>query len=194
VIQASYVASDAAVLKGMAVEHEAALEEAARLQAEEEARLHACPASECGPWPEEGGAGEPAEVYDPEGLASYKRTNKRAEELRKDALNGALIGLAVNVLGVEGGAEAGADYAAGLNESAHNLEECVKTGKSLGGGYASMGTCFINEWRAEKWGVGVPLYATAEFCGYVGQVSWGKKKHNVYYCEESEVDRWGPWF
>lgn len=43
--------------KAIALEHEAALEAAARKEAEEKAFWEACPASECGPWPEEGGGG-----------------------------------------------------------------------------------------------------------------------------------------
>jgi tripartite motif-containing protein 71 len=43
-------------MKGVAAQDEAEQQDAARKQAEEQAKLNECPASACGPWPEEGGA------------------------------------------------------------------------------------------------------------------------------------------
>jgi YD repeat-containing protein len=67
VIQANYTGAVGTILKGIAIEEQGAEEEAARKQAEEEAQLNQCPASECGPWPGGGnlspGAGE--EEIDP---------------------------------------------------------------------------------------------------------------------------------
>jgi DNA-binding beta-propeller fold protein YncE len=141
----------------------------------------------------EGGSGEEAELYDPEGLASYKRTMQRAGQLRQDATNGFLIGLAVDVV-VDGAAETGAEYASQLNDSAHNLEQCVAHGKSVGGQFGRWGACYINEWRVEVWFVSIPWYAVAEFCGYIGEKQWGKKSHALYECQKSQVVVWGPWF
>jgi DNA-binding beta-propeller fold protein YncE len=147
-----------------------------------------------GPGAAEGEAGgEEAELYDPEGLASYKRTLQRAGQLRQDATNGFLIGLAVDVI-VDGAAETGAEYASQLNDSAHNLEECVSTGKSVGGQFGRWGACYINEWRVEVWFVSIPWYAVAEFCGYIGEKQWGKKSHALYECQKAKVVVWGPWF
>jgi tripartite motif-containing protein 71 len=176
--------------KGEAQNYEVELQKAAEREAEEKS----CPIASMCVTPEEGGAEEePAEEYDPEGLASYKTTKKRAGQLRKDATNGALIGLALDI-GIPGAADGGAAYAAILEASAYNLELCVETGKSVGGQKGSWGTCYINEWRAEKWGISVPISASAEFCEYVGTRQWGKKAHKIYYCVDAKVDRWGPWY
>jgi YD repeat-containing protein len=59
IVQATYLEAAADQFKAIAIEHEAALEAAARREAEEKAELEACPASECGPWPEEGGGVDP---------------------------------------------------------------------------------------------------------------------------------------
>jgi YD repeat-containing protein len=60
IVQATYLEAAADQFKAIAVEHEAAQEAAARREAEEKARLdelfNACPATACGPFPEEGGA------------------------------------------------------------------------------------------------------------------------------------------
>jgi hypothetical protein len=148
---------------------------------------------EGGGGPEAEGGAEEGELFDPEGLASYKRTLQRAKQLRSDATNTFIVGLVVDIV-VDGAAETGAEYAAQLNDSAHNLEECVKYGKTVGGKRGSWGTCFINEWRVEVKIFSIPWYATAEFCGYVGERQWGKKSHAIYECEASSVVRWGPWF
>jgi YD repeat-containing protein len=67
VVQAAYLQTAAGQLKGLAAQHEAELEEAARRHSEEEAKLNECPATECDPSegnppsPSEGGAGESEE-------------------------------------------------------------------------------------------------------------------------------------
>ncbi len=175
--------------KGDAQNYEVELQKAAEREAEEKS----CAIASMCVAPEEGGAEEPGEEYDPEGLASYKTTKRRAGQLRKDATNGALIGLALDI-GVPGAADGGAAYAAILEASAYNLELCVETGKAMGRNNGSWGTCYINEWRAEKWGLSVPVSASAEFCEYVGTRQWGKKSHKIYYCVDAKEDRWGPWF
>ncbi len=185
------------LLKNVAVEHQASLEAAAATESAE--RNPACPASECHvDGPGEGNCEanceeEGAEEYDPEGLASYKTTIKRAEELRRDGVTGALVGLAAD-LGIPGAADGGGAYDAVLEASAYDLELCVSTGKALGRKSGSWGTCFINELRAEALGISIPISATAELCEYVGTRQWGKKPHNMYYCVDAKVDRWGPWF
>ena len=129
------------------------------------------------------------ELEDPEGLASYKETMKRAQELRNDAAVGLGAGLLADLV-VAGAAEGAAGYAAGLEASAINLELCVQTGKAIGGKEGSWGTCFINE----KTFLGVPIEATAEFCAYQDTRSWGKKSHNYYYCVDANKERSGPWY
>ena len=191
IVQASYLQTAAGAIKGIAVEREAALEEAKRHEAEENAGP---PCGSCmSPGPGEGNC-EPGECvteeeYDPEGLASYKTTMKRAQELRSDAAKGLAVGILID-LGIPGGAEGGADYAAELEISALSLEACVEVGMQTPGKAGRWGACFINETKA----LGVPLSAKAEFCEYTETRQWGKKPHNVYYCLESGEDRWGPWY
>jgi len=127
--------------------------------------------------------------YDPEGLASYKRTMRRAQELINDAARGLSAGLLADLI-LAGAAEGGADYAAGLVTSAMNLEACVAVGESTPGKAGRWGTCYINETKY----LGVPISARAEFCEYVETRQWGKKPHNVYYCTGTGEDVWGPWY
>ncbi len=181
-ISTGALASAEAIATQLYAEAEAARQEAKRREAEETCAI----ASECV-------QREEGELVDPEGLASYKRTLQRAKELEKDARNGFLIGLAVDVV-VDGAAETGAEYASQLIEAAQHLKECVSYGKNVKGKKGSWGTCYINEWRVNVGLVSIPWTATAEFCGYIGKRSWGKKSHNLYECEASKVTAWGPWF
>lgn len=130
--------------------------------------------------------GGEAEEYDPEGLASYNTTMNRAKELRADGVKGLAVGLLLD-LGLPGGAEGGADYAAAMELSALSLESCVDTGKKTPGEAGKWGTCFINENKK----LGIPLEATAEFCEYR---SPGKSGQNYYYCSKSGDTRKGPWY
>ena len=155
---------------------------------EREAAAQACAANpaSCATGPE-GGLG--AEEYDPEGLASYKTTLKRAKELRADAARGLAAGLLADLI-LAGAAEGGASYAAELEISALSLEACVEVGEATPGKAGRWGTCYINEIKA----LGVPISAKAEFCEYKETRQWGKKPHNVYYCTEAGDDVWGPWY
>ena len=183
VIEAPYL--EAATSQNMAriLEENSEREKAKKSEAEE--KVYECPASECGPLPEEGGA----EEYDPEGLASYKTTINRAKELHNDAAKGLAAGLLVD-LGLPGGAEGGAAYSAELELSAASLEACVEVGKGTPGKAGKWGTCYINETKI----LGIPISARAEFCEYRETRTWGKKSHNYYYCVESGEVRSGPWY
>jgi len=55
VVEAPYIGADSNIMKGIAVQQEAAQQAAEAREAQERAALNACPASECGPWPEEEG-------------------------------------------------------------------------------------------------------------------------------------------
>ena len=139
---------------------------------------------------EEGGAESvEAEEYDPEGLASYKTTMNRAKELRNDAVKGGVSGLVLDLL-FPGAADAGAEYALGLEVSATSLDSCVEVGKQTSGKRGKWGTCFIHENKL----LGIPVSAEAEFCGYEETRSWGKKTHSYYYCEGSGELISGPWY
>jgi hypothetical protein len=106
--------------------------EAARQREAAEAVCRANPSACMGSTQGEGPQGEGPEEYDPEGLASYKTTLKRAQELRNDAANGLAVGILVDI-GIPGTAEGGADYAVELEISALNLEACVEVGKGTPG-------------------------------------------------------------
>jgi hypothetical protein len=89
------------------------------------------------------------EEYDPEGLASYKTTMNRAEELREDAAKGLAAGLLADLVLV-GAAEGGAGYAAALEASAYSLEACVTYGKSIYGKAGSWGKKSHNYYYCEE--------------------------------------------
>jgi DNA-binding beta-propeller fold protein YncE len=190
VIEAPYLGASNGQLMNIAIQESAEREEAKRREAEEIAKMNECPASECGPWPEEGGAESvEAEEYDPNGLASYKTTLNRAKELRNDAVKGGVSGLVLDLL-FPGAADAGAEYALGLEVSAASLDSCVEVGKQTSGKRGKWGTCFIHENKL----LGIPVSAEAEFCGYEETRSWGKKTHSYYYCEGSGELISGPWY
>jgi len=118
---------------------------------------------------------------DPEGLASYKRTQQRAEELRVDALKcDALLAIIS-----EGDAECGS-YRDQLVVSAEDLEKCAKNKKGH-----PWGVCYINEDRKED-GLGdsIPWTAEAELCTYVLTI----QGENAYYCPGRRADVFGPWY
>jgi hypothetical protein len=186
IVQATYLQAAADQIIGTILQNEAAREEATKKETEDHAKLTECPASECGPFPEEE---EPGEIYDPEGLASYNTTMNRAQELRADGARGLAVALLLDI-GLPGTAEGGADYAVAMETSALSLEACVEIGKGTPGKAGRDGVCFINE----NVKLGIPLSATAEFCEYKETRQWGKKPHNVYYCAESGEDVWGPWY
>lgn len=54
--ESAYLQAEGGALKGIAMQQEIEEQTAKRQQAEEQASLAQCPASTCGPWPEEGGA------------------------------------------------------------------------------------------------------------------------------------------
>jgi hypothetical protein len=166
--------------------YEAELQRAAEQEAEEKAcaigSMCQAPGENYSPY-------EGAEEYDPEGLASYKTTMKRAQELHNDAAKGLAAGLLADLV-LAGVAEGGAAYAAELELSAASLESCVAVGKGTSGEAGRWGTCFINETKF----LGVPISAEAEFCEYRENRSWGKKSHNYYYCLGSGEVRSGPWY
>jgi hypothetical protein len=148
--------------------------------AEREAEEKACSvASECVE-PETGGI--EVEFYDPQGLASYRRTLERASQLRTDALSCDSILKLIS----EGDADCGS-YTEQLTESADDLEKCANEKKRH-----PWGVCYIRETRAED-GLGdsIPWRAEAELCTYVRTLP---RRQNVYYCPGQHVDRWGPWF
>jgi hypothetical protein len=89
-----------------------------------------------------------------------------------------------------GAADAGAEYALGLEVSATSLDSCVEVGKQTSGKRGKWGTCFIHENKL----LGIPVSAEAEFCGYEETRSWGKKTHSYYYCEGSGELISGPWY
>jgi hypothetical protein len=153
----------------------------------------AAEAAESGADPEEP---EPeVELVDPEGLASYKRTLKRAGELRSAATNTrifsafcALAGEAAPVCSF--GAEA---WATGLDVSAGELEFCASF-KKLKGRQWKWGVCYIHEFRAEFGIFSLPVFARATPCEYKYTHRWLGKKTNWYHCLGEDAWREGPWF
>jgi len=141
------------------------------------------------PEPNEGGAGEPAEIYDPEGLASYKRTLKRAQELYNDAARGVGAGLLADLI-LAGVAGTGAEYAYGLTLSAMSLEACVEVGRITGGRAGRCGTCYINEDKI----LGVPSARLQNSVNTRKHDSGAKTPHNIYYCTGRGQDVWGLWY
>ena len=69
VIEAPYLGASTAQLMSIALQENSEREEAKKLEAEERARMEACPASECGPWPEE--EGDPCEVIEAKGSEEF---------------------------------------------------------------------------------------------------------------------------
>lgn len=138
IIEASYIAALAEQMKAIAVEHEAALEAAARQEAEERARLEECPPTACGPWPDEGGA-EGAEE-DPTGILWWKAAEDRAGLFRGWAHEVADAaekfhwdigsGIAALLYDKAEAAESAADW----------LESCARTVK----GFKPHGVCWLS--------------------------------------------------
>ncbi len=161
--------------KGAAEIYEAELQRAAEQEAEEKA----CPIASMCAEPEEG---IEVEFDDPEGLASYHRTQERATELRTDALSCDSILFLIS----EGDADCGS-YKEQLLASAEDLEKCARNKKAH-----PWGVCYINEERAED-GLGdsIPWEAKAELCTYVRTLA---SRQNVYYCPGRRADVWDPWF
>ena len=130
---------------------------------------------------DEGPQAEGFSFSDPEGLASYKRTQQRATELRVDAVKCDSILAIIS----EGDANCGS-YTEQLVVSAEDLEKCADNKKRH-----PWGVCYINEERKED-GLGdsIPWSAEAELCTYVITV----QGENVYYCPGRRADVFGPWY
>jgi YD repeat-containing protein len=170
--------------QGDSQNYEAELQKTAEREAEEKA----CAIASMCVTPE----GEASEAYDPEGLASYAETLKRANELWKDAANSVFLSTAfllIPDLGVyiSGGVDG---LAAQLKASSRSLAGCSEA-KALKGRQWEWGVCFINETRIGYKGFSIPFSATAELCSYE------RTKHNVneYDCLESKRKKVkAPWY
>ncbi len=95
IVQATYLEAAAEQLKAIAVEHEAALEAAARKEAEEKAHMEECPATACHvdgpgegnfPSPGEGGAEELGEGADPWEVLTGKQALGLASKFNSESL------------------------------------------------------------------------------------------------------------
>ena len=178
---------------GIALQENAQREETKRLEAEEIAKMNECPASECGPWPEEGGAEEGGESYDPEGLASYNTTMKRAEQLEKDAANNVWLEYAVAAIPdfgefISGGVNG---LRALLKESAGSLGGCA-TAKNIPGRKYEYGVCYIHESRLGYKGFSIPYSAEAELCTYERTTKDGTNQYECLASGKKKVT--GPWY
>ncbi len=139
----------------------------------------------------------PTQIIDPEGLASYATTLKRAAQLRSDAVNGKILALAAAwIPGGELLALGFDSYSEALHAAAHNLEVCVAFGQAHSGRAWRWGTCFINEWRVYPplKLPSFPLFAVAEPCSYLTTRPIDGRSTNVYSCPVAGNVRWGPWF
>jgi hypothetical protein len=127
------------------------------------------------PWDKEP-VNEPELVDDPH-LLSYKETLAKAAYYRHIAewVEAGSVPADIFLSGLGVAADV---YAAGLELSAASLEECVTTGKAIGGKPGRYGTCYVSEDTF----LGAPVVAEAELCLYKETRSWGKKSHNYYEC------------
>jgi streptogramin lyase len=131
--------------------------------------------------------------YDPPGLASYNTTQKRAEQLAKDAGNTQLLGEILSLVPrvgeyIHGGADVWANL---LAVSASSLAGCASA-RNISGRQWQWGACFINETRVGFVVGSVPIMATAELCTYERTNRHGMKE---FYCLQSERHHvTGPWY
>lgn len=190
IVQATYLEAAADQFKAIAAEHEAALEAAARLEAEEKAYTgcrdyeHGGAKVPCGTWPGAGGA-EEFEIEDPTGhhLYSASETLALAAELRSDATNGDLIATVLTLLPYVGPAFASVGaYTSYLNVWAHNLENCALA-------VGSSGRCWVTvtTWRLKNpiRTLVVPISGAEEPCAWTGRILYT----DVYRCENGVLRR-----
>lgn len=188
IIEAPYLEAAAGQMMSIAIQENAQREEAKRREAEEIAKMNECPASECGPWPEEEG-----EAYDPPGLASYNTTLRRAKQLEKDAANTALLAYAAAFIPdfgefVSGGIEG---LRAALEASAKSLGGC-STARGIEGRKYKLGVCYIHETRLGYKGFSIPISAEAELCTYERTTKSGVNQYECLASGQKKVE--GPWY
>jgi DNA-binding beta-propeller fold protein YncE len=166
IVQATYLQAAADQFKAIAIEHEAALEAAARQEAEERALLEACPASECGPFPEEGGAGEVGAEVDPEGILTGKGALRLAQQFEGEsyAIDAELAaGGCLHNAACEADLETDKEL---LGLAAEKLGECyeaVHNGRWKNGVYQT-GVCYYHYTHREEWGHTIVNLFSTEAC------------------------------
>jgi tripartite motif-containing protein 71 len=187
VVEATYLEAANAAFKATAVEHEAALEAAARLEAEEKLLHSGCVGTECVPGPGEGNCEVNCvtEIIDPTGshLATYAETMKYASELRTDASNADFISSVLAYLPAVGEAFGSVQaYTAYLRVWAHNLEDCAVSVDATGRCWVT-----ITVWKISNpiKTLVIPINGEQEPCFWQGRIL----VTDVYKCENGALRR-----
>jgi hypothetical protein len=170
IVQATYLEAAADQFKAIAVEHEAALEAAARKEAEEKAQREACPASECGPWPGGGNFPEPgeggAEEVDPEGILTGKQALKLKGAFEGEAFTieaELAAGGCLHNVTCETELEVDKELVGQASEALEACYEAVHSGRTHNRHHQT-GVCFVHYTHKNAWGHTIVTLFETEAC------------------------------
>lgn len=177
VINAPYLGAASSQMIGIAIQENAEREEAKKQEAEEIAKMTECPASECGPWSEEGELEDPAVYLSVKTSITVARILEHADDIGKaiDQLKkylGPVAGALAEVFAIVGG-DLGDEIATGL-------DNCVAQVKDASSLIQYDGCKIYVEFFKTKHGIPYPVYWGIETC-------WGDQKHPDDYCDPVSV-------